>query len=138
MVSHDSLVAAPPDEVFAYLADFPRHWNLLPGVVDVVEADDTGALLRLHGPLGVRRTVRTRVTRAHPPLELAGRARTADGSVAVVRWALSPVGGQTRVRLSAEVERTSKLDRALLAMGGERWLDRALARAVARLELVAA
>ena len=134
MVSADSLVAAPAPEVYAYLADLERHWDLLPGVVDVVAADREGAVLRLRGPRGLRRTVRTRITDARPSRELAGRATTDDGSVAIIRWSLTPRGERTHVRLEADIRRTSAVDRVLLALGGEAWLEFALALALGRLE----
>jgi len=134
MVSADSLVAAPAADVYAYLADLERHWELVPGLVDVLVTDHDGAVLRLRGPLGLRRTVRTTVTRKRAPRELAGRARTAGGSVAAICWTLTPRGGRTHVRLEADVESARPLDRLLLALGGEAWLARAFARALARLE----
>jgi hypothetical protein len=131
-------ITAPVAALYAFLVDLERHWELVPDLVEVVSADRDGAVLRLRGPLGLRRTVRTHVTRTRPPLELAGRAETAGGSIAAVSWTLSPRAGHTDVRLSAEVERASVLDRLLLVLGGERWLGRALGVALSRLDVLVA
>ena len=56
---------------------------------------------------------------------------------ATVTWSLTPQGTETHVRLSAEIERAPLRDRVLLALGGEAWLERAFARAIGRLALVA-
>jgi Polyketide cyclase / dehydrase and lipid transport len=131
-------VAAPVPVLYAFLVDLERHWELVPDLVEVVSARRDGAVLRLRGPLGLRRTVRTRVTGARAPHELTGRAETAGGSLATVGWTLAPRADHTHVSLSADVERVAPLDRLLLALGGRRWLDRALARAVSRLEALVA
>ena len=133
MVATERLVSAPAVAVFAFLTDLERHWELLPGVVDVVAADRRGAILRLRGPLGMRRTVRTRVTGVRAPRVLAGRARTAGDSSATVAWSLTPRADGTHVRLEARVERASPVDRLLLAAGGRVWLRRAFGRAIERL-----
>jgi hypothetical protein len=52
------------------------------------------------------------------PRELRGRADVGRGTVGAVRWLIEPSGTGSRVTLSAEVERASLLDRAILALGG--------------------
>jgi hypothetical protein len=80
--------------------------------------------VRIAGPLGLHRTAHTRVRRADPPRALEGSA-TLGGTVARVRWELREQrGGATLVRLEAEVEHATPLDRLLLAAGGRAWLQR--------------
>lgn len=138
MPSAERTLPAPADDLFAHLADLERHWDLLPGRVQVLEADGDGALVRLRGPLGLRRTVRTRITLLRAPRELHGRARTAGGTVATVTWSLEPNGSATHVTLSADVERAAPHDRVLLVLGGNVWVRRALAQALDRLAALAA
>ncbi|HEX2085762.1 MAG TPA: SRPBCC family protein [Solirubrobacteraceae bacterium] len=134
MDSAEAHVAAPAAAVFAFLTNLERHWELLPGAVDVLAADRDGAVVRLRGPLGVRRTVHTDVIEVSAPLTLAGRARTARTTSAIVSWSLTPDGPRTRVRLAAHVMRASPLDRLLLLLGGRGWLRRRFAAALERLE----
>jgi carbon monoxide dehydrogenase subunit G len=139
LAAAEAVIPAPAGAVFAFLTDLDRHWELLPGVVEVVATGRTGATLRLRGPLGLRRTVRTRVGEVRPPLVLAGRAGTTARTDAAVSWSLTPRGGATHVRLAARVDRAAPVDRLLLAIGGRAWLARHFARAVERLgELTAA
>lgn len=137
MPSAQRVLPAAADDLFAYLADLERHWDLLPGRVQVLEIDGAGALVRLRGPLGLRRTVRTRITVLRAPRELHGRAGTAAGTVGTVRWSLEPRGRATHVAVSAEVERAAPRDRVLLALGGNFWLRRALAQALDQLAVLA-
>jgi len=123
-------VNAPPEEVFAFLADLGNHWIVADRFVEVVDlhrpngdrAD--GGQVRLRGPLGVRRTVTTRVVATKAPRLLIGTAEIAPGTRARVSWALAGHLGSTRVRLGASVERAAPLDRVLLALGGRWWLRR--------------
>jgi uncharacterized protein YndB with AHSA1/START domain len=131
-----ALVAAAPEEVFEFLSDLANHWRLLDSQVDVQELDGTPpdrAVVRLRGPLGVRRTVRTHVTAARNPRLIIGVAELGDGTRARVSWTLAGRLGQTRVRLAAEVERADPLDRLLLALGGRVWLKRRFGFALERL-----
>ena len=93
-----------------------------------------GGVVCMRGPLGIRRAVRTHVVEDDPPTRLAGTAEIGSGTVARVSWALRPDGERTRVRLEATVERASPLDRALLALGGRRWLERRFATILQTLE----
>jgi hypothetical protein len=123
-----ALVPASPEAVFAFLDDLGNHWIVADRFVQVVDlhAPDGGAAsggrVRLRGPLGVRRTVTTRVVASKAPRLLIGTAEVGTGTRARVSWALAEHRGSTRVRLAAGVERTTRLDRALLALGGRRWL----------------
>jgi uncharacterized protein YndB with AHSA1/START domain len=128
-----ALVPASPEEVFDFLSDLANHWRLVDRFVEVIELTgpaggpaDSG-LVRLRGPGGVHRTVRTRVTAARRPRLIIGTAELGDRTRARVSWTLAGRLGQTRVRLAAEVEHADALDRLLLALGGRSWLKRRFA-----------
>ena len=129
-VEATALVPAPPEEVFAFLDDLGNHWIVADRFVEVVDLHRpdgrraAGGAVRLRGPLGVRRTVLTRVVAVKPPRLLIGTAEVGERTRARVSWALAGHLGSTRVRLAAAVERASRLDRALLALGGRWWLQR--------------
>jgi hypothetical protein len=131
-----ALVPAAPEEVFAFLSDLENHWRLLDRHVDVLELDGAPpdrAIVRLRGPLGVRRTVRTHVTAAREPRLIIGVAALGERTRARVSWTLAGRLGKTRVRLAAEVEDADLLDRMLLALGGRTWLRRRFAYGLERL-----
>jgi hypothetical protein len=137
-----ALVPAEPQEVFDFLSDLGNHWLLASRFVEVLELDRSGpdapcdsGVVRLRGPLGIRRTARTRVTAARAPRLMIGTAEIAGGTRARVSWTLAARLGETRVRLAAEVDGASRLDRLLLALGGRRWLERRFAET---LEVLAA
>src|SRR3954468_14226740 len=105
-----ALVPAAPEEVFAFLSDLANHWRLLDAHVDVLELDGSApdhAVVRLRGPMRVRRTVHTRVTAARDPRLIIGGAELGAGPRARVGGTLAARLGQTRVRLAAEVEHAS-------------------------------
>jgi len=131
-----ALVPAAPEDVYAFLSDLANHWRLMDREVDVLELDGTPpdqAIVRLRGPVGVRRTVRTRMTATKNPRLIIGSAELGDGTRARVSWTLAGRLGDTRVRLAAEVEHASAFDRLLLALGGRAWLRRRFAFALERL-----
>ena len=125
-----ALVPASPEGVFDFLCDLGNHWRLVDEFVEVLELagppgrpPDSG-LVRLRGPLGVRRTVRTHVTSKRRPGLIVGTAQLGDGTRAQVTWTLAGRPGHTSVRLAAEVERIGRFDRLLLRFGGRAWLER--------------
>ena len=65
---------------------------------------------------------------------LRGRAEVGTGTVGRVAWDLAGVPGRTRVVLSATVERATRFDRLVLALGGRLWLQRLFLGAVEALE----
>lgn len=93
--------------------------------------------MRIRGPLGLSRVARTRVVAAEEPRELRGRAEIGRGTVGAVRWTIEPSGGGSRVTLSAVVEEAQLFDRAILVLGGKRFLRRGFADALAQLGRVA-
>jgi hypothetical protein len=132
-------VPAPPEVAFAMLADLADHWRLIDRWTEIedVAPDGRAATVRLRGPLGLRRTARTRVLLSRAPHALEGEARVGRRTVGRVRWSLSRDGAATLVVLSADVAHASRLDRALLALGGRRWLRARFADALGRLAVEA-
>jgi hypothetical protein len=128
-----AVVPAERERVFAFLSDLRNHWLVADPFVDVVRLGAAGGVVRISGPLGLRRTTATKVTRAEPPAFIAGTAEIGARTRAQVSWLLSPRGASTTVRLVAQVEQASALDRVLLALGGRAWLERRFAGALARL-----
>ena len=133
-VEATALVPAPAEEVFGFLDDLGNHWIVADRFVEVIDLHHpdgasraAGGTVRLRGPLGIRRTVTTRVAAVKPPRLLIGTAEMGDRTRARVSWALAEHRGETRVRLAARVERATRLDRALLALGGRAWLRRRFA-----------
>lgn len=131
-----AVVPAAPDEVFDFLSDLANHWRLVDRFVRVVSVDGDAGMVRLQGPLGVHRTVRTRVLRADAPREIEGVAELRGGTRARVCWTLSPSDDSTRVRLAATVLSASAFDRLLLALGGRAWMRKRFAFGLERLALL--
>jgi hypothetical protein len=140
VASAEREIAAPAGTLFAYLADLEQHWQLADRFIEVVSLERPppggparGGVVRMCGPLGLRRTARTQVADVHAPTRLSGTAQV-GATVATVSWWLEPLGERTRVRLEATVVRASPLDRVLLALGGGRWLARRFRAILATLE----
>jgi len=127
-----ALVPAPPERVFAFLRSLDRHWGLIDGraVPLRVQNGGDGYVLRLRGPLGIRRTVRTRIITAQPPSLLVGRAEAGRRSRAFLSWSIKPSRGASRVVLVLRTESVGVGDRLLLLAGGRWWLARTLRVAV--------
>ncbi len=130
-----ALIPAPPEEVFEFLCDLANHWRLAGRHLTVVSLSDggDGGVVRINGPLGMRRTARTQVTASRQPRLMIGIAELEGGTRARVSWTLAGRMNQTRVRLAADVEHASALDRLLLALGGRLWMRRVFRHALARL-----
>jgi polyketide cyclase/dehydrase/lipid transport protein len=139
VIAATAVVPTPAGELFALLADLEEHWRLAGGWVHVVALDRDGGVVEMRGPFGLlRRRVRTEVIARVADRRVEGVAETGR-TRASVRWTLCPlVPAGTRVRLEAVVERAGPLDRALLALGGARWLRRRFAATLDRLGLEAA
>ena len=133
MIAAARRVAASPETTFALVGDLDDHWRLIDRWAEIERLDGDRAIVRLRGPLGLRRTVHTRVLASAAPRALDGEARIGARTLGRVRWALEPDGAGTLVTLRATVERASALDRLLLALGGRRWLRARLADALERL-----
>lgn len=120
------LVSAPVAEVFAFLSDLENHWRLssrfeVVGLERNPDGAAVGGTIRVHGPLGLHRTVRTRVLQVDPPIAMRGEA-VVDATRAEVAWALSPRGDATLVELSVVLTAQSWRDRMLFTFGGTPWL----------------
>jgi hypothetical protein len=133
-IEADGLIPAGREAVFAFLADLANHWDLADRWVEVVSltpAHDGGRVM-VRGPLGLRRTVDTRVDQVEPPGRIEGTARLGR-TRAVVRWELRPESRGTRVHLVARVLAAGPIDRLLLAAGGRAWLRRRFTVTLSRL-----
>jgi uncharacterized protein YndB with AHSA1/START domain len=127
-------VSHPPDRVFEFLSDLRNHWRLEERAFELDEVGESSGVIRLRGPLGISRKVRTRVLEAERPSRLAGRAELGGGTIGLVAWEIRPDASGAHVRLSAKVAEASLPDRVLLALGGEAWLKRLFERVLANLE----
>ena len=128
-VSATRSISADCWNAFALLADLDQHWRFAGGFVDVLELDGaagarTGGLLRVRGPLGMQRTVTTRLVSARARCILEGTAATRSGTTAHVAWTLSRARSGTIVELSVVIVHAGPLDRTLLNLGGRAWLRR--------------
>jgi Polyketide cyclase / dehydrase and lipid transport len=122
-IAASGVVPAAPEAVFRFLSSLENHWHLADRWIEIVEVDDGSGRVRMHGPLGVRRTARTVVVDAQPDHVMHGTAELSGGTRARIAWELNEDVGGTAVRLSAEIERASLLDRVLL-IAGQRWIQR--------------
>ena len=127
------VIDARPAIAFDYLRDLENHWRIAGRFVQVMSLSGPpgardGGLLRVHGPCGLRRTVRTRVTELDPPGSIVGMAEAGTRTRARVSWHLEPAGEGTRVTLRVAVDDAARADRLLLGLGGRRWLHRRLRR----------
>jgi hypothetical protein len=121
--------------VFGFLASMGNHWRLADGRMrlESISPDGTGGRFTLVGPLGVRRSVRTELTRVREPHYLVGHAYTGRRTAARVSWRIRRLGGGSRVVLTATVLSAGPLDRLLLSAGGAVWLERRFAHVLSRL-----
>lgn len=126
-------VARPRTELYARLAHLPGHWELAGRWVEPLELNHDGGVVRVKGPFGLHRTMHTRLTETREPECVVGEAHL-GATVAAIRWDLEAADGDsTVVTLSARVQRAGPLDRALLALGGRRWLQGRFAATLQRL-----
>lgn len=128
-------VAASADAVHDFLGQLRNHWRLTGPGVRLVELDHNhGGVVSLHGPLGVRRTIRTKVLPTSSGRRLEGQAQIGRTTLASVSWTITdrrPTG--CHVSLEARLDRAGPFDRLLLALGGRRWLRSLLHATIARL-----
>jgi hypothetical protein len=128
------VVTATPEAVFRFLSKLENHWKLTGRWVEAVWLDHSEGRVRIHGPLGLRRTATTIVVDSQPDHVMHGTAELSGGTRAQIAWELNEDAGGTAVRLSAVVEHASLPDRVLLALGGERWMARRFDAILARLD----
>jgi hypothetical protein len=127
-------VAAPREALYARLADLRDHWRMAGRWVEPLELRPDGGVVRLRGPLGVHRTVRTELHESVPYERLAGEA-SVGATRAAISWTLAEDGAQTFVTLRADVLSVTPWDRLLLALGGRAWLRHRFATTLARLSV---
>jgi len=126
------LVPRPRDELYERLADLQSHWQLAGRWVEPLELRGDGGVVRVRGPLGLHRTIHTTLTELRRPERVAGEARIGS-TCARIEWLLEPDGAGTIVTLRAQVLEAGPLDRALLALGGARWMQGRFAATLERL-----
>jgi carbon monoxide dehydrogenase subunit G len=131
-----SVLAERPHAVFEFLADLRNHALLAPGSVELRSRDlgnvpPVQAIVRLRGPLSIRRTATTAIVDVKAPAVIAGRARIGSRTRASISWTLASRGEDTSVTLRVTVEETGLLDSALLRLGGRGWLERRFTEALA-------
>lgn len=130
-------LCAPAHVVLQFLADLENHALLAPASVSVLSLDGqrhraTRALVRLRGPLAIRRTASTELLRATGS-SIVGRANVGNTTVASVVWKVEALGEGSVVTLCATVDAASSLDGLLLRFGGRRWLAGRFAGALEQL-----
>jgi carbon monoxide dehydrogenase subunit G len=128
-------IAAPAEAVLRFLADLENHVQLAPGSVEVLSLDTdpglgAGALVRLKGPLAIRRTASTEFLRTPVSDSIVGRARIGDGTRASVVWRIQGHAAGSAVTLCATIDAASPRDGLLLRLGGRRWLAKRFAAAL--------
>jgi uncharacterized protein YndB with AHSA1/START domain len=133
-IEAERVIAAAPEAVFSFLSDLDNHWKLTGPWVEAVSLADANGRVRIHGPLGLRRTARTSVVDASPSRVIHGTAELSGGTLARVAWELHEDAGGTVVRLSAEVAKAALPDRLLLALGGRAWMKRRFDAILTRLD----
>jgi len=131
-------VRAPVEAVFGFLADLGNHWRLASRWIEVVTLHPAGqradsATVRLSGPLGLARTVQTRVEQVTPPSAIRGYGTSGD-THAEVSWTLAPAPGATRVSVEVRLIRASPTDRVIWLCFGRVWLARRLQLTVSGLD----
>lgn len=134
------VVPVSPADTFAFLRQPQNHRRLTTQRIRLLELNLTetgelsGALMLIHGPLGLRRLARTKLESTREPAELQGTAWVGTGTEARVRWDLRPLaGGHTVVTLTATFISPATLDRLLLLAGGRLWARRLFADTLERL-----
>jgi hypothetical protein len=132
-------ITAAADDIFAFLENPNRHWQLLGRRLEPLRGyDGERSQVRLRGPLGIRRTLWIRMAVSRSPHELVGHVEAGGGTtIGTVRWVLRPLArdgdASTAVELTAGTNDVGWLDRLLLLCGGRRWLRRSLEVALAAL-----
>jgi carbon monoxide dehydrogenase subunit G len=128
-------IAAPADAVVDFLSDLENHVRLAPGALEVLQLERppgvvARAIVRLKGPLAIRRTAVTELLRTAAPDLVAGRARIGDRTRASVVWRIEAYGAGSSVSLCATVDAAAPFDALLLRLGGRRWVARRFAAAL--------
>jgi hypothetical protein len=128
-------IPATRETVFGFLASLENHAALGRGSVELLSLKRgargaNGAVVRLRGPLAIRRTASTAITGTRAPESISGRAWVGPRTRAFVAWQIESAPHGSTVSLRAIVERAGLLDRMLLALGGRWLLERRFASAL--------
>lgn len=133
-------ISARSAEVVRFLDDLENHARLAPGSVEVLSLERGNdaaahAVVRLRGPLGIRRTARTELLPiSRGSRSIHGRASIGSRTSATIVWTITACGrGNSDVTLYARVEHAAPFDRLLLRVGAARWLSGHFATALAHL-----
>jgi Polyketide cyclase / dehydrase and lipid transport len=134
-ITASTRMAATPGEVFGFLDDLANHVMLAPRSAHVVSLGSGPhglghAVVRLTGPLRLRRTASTEIVRTEEPGLIAGRATIGARTRAAVTWRISSVPEGSLVSLCATIEAVGPLDSLVLRAGGRRWIARRFAAAL--------
>ncbi len=127
-------IPASREHVYGILEKLERHFELIGDRAERLSREGSGFRLRLRGPLGMRRTVRTSLTFHEPPELIVGRVEAGSQTRGSVRWTLQAGHPGTWVEIVARAESLGALDRMLLRLGGRRWLAQVLEAALAGLD----
>lgn len=122
-------IPAPRETIFGFLASLENHAALSRGSVELLSLEQRGegageAVVKLRGPLAIRRTASTAITGTRAPESISGRAWIGPRTRALISWRIESAPHGSTVRVGATVETAGLRDRMLLALGGRWWLRR--------------
>jgi hypothetical protein len=128
-------VPVPRETVFGFLASLENHATLGRGSVELLSlkrraGNGSEAVVRLRGPLAIRRTASTAISETRAPESISGRAWIGARTRAFVAWQIASGPHGSTVSLHAVVEAAGLRDRLLLVFGGRWWLRRRFASAL--------
>jgi hypothetical protein len=128
-------IAAPRETVFGFLASLENHAVLGRDSVELLSVRSRAgganeAVVRLRGPLAIRRTASTAISGTRAPESISGHAWIGPRTRASVAWQIDSAQHGSIVSLRVIVERAGIRDWLLLALGGRWWLKRRFARAL--------
>jgi hypothetical protein len=128
-------IPAPRKTIFGFLASLENHAALGRGAVELLSIEcragrASEAVVRLRGPLAIRRTASTAITGIRAPKSISGRAWIGPRTRAFVSWRIESTAHGSTVTVGAIVETAGLRDRLLLAFGGRWWLRRRFASAL--------
>jgi hypothetical protein len=122
-------IPAPRETVFGFLASLENHAALGNGSVELLSlrrraGRASEAVVRLRGPLAIRRTAWTAILGIRASESIYGRASVGPRTRAFIAWRIECAPHGSTVSLRVIVERVSLRDRLVLALGGRWWLRR--------------
>jgi hypothetical protein len=128
-------IPAPRETIFGFLATLENHAALARGSVELLSLEcragtASEAVVRLRGPLAIRRTASTAITGTRAPESISGRAWIGPRTRVFVSWQIESAAHGSTVSVGAIVETAGLRDRLLLAFGGRWWLRQRFATAL--------